>query len=349
MNLISIGCLTKSGFEVSFSGLQAIIKQNKTIILTASRSGETLYRADATLAPPTEVFLAASTTVATLATWHERFAHIDSRAVHRMASIIGINGMIVAPGGQKLHESCHGWLLGKMHKQPFTHRNYTTDYVDQLASFLNIQFEIKTAAPGLFVGLILTRGRLNKPILLSISQFIDKLKVTFNMSTSRAVTMPVLKGTPRLSTSTQASPTTVAAVHHIPYHHLVGSILYAALKIRPDVTLMASQLAQPFHNQTIIHWKAAKRILQYLGSTRYHGLEFGGKGHDNNIVVAYSDADYAGDPDSKRSTTGYILVLNGGRNQLQSAGVLHVNPLSPHLSCNRNILSLVIAQENWCT
>lgn len=132
VNLISIGCLTKSGFKVSFSGLQAIIKQNKTIILTASRSGETLYRADATLAPPTEVCLAANTTVAILSTWHERFAHINSRAVHRMASGIGVNGMIVAPGGRKLHDSCHGCLLGKMHKQPFTHSNYTADSIGQL-------------------------------------------------------------------------------------------------------------------------------------------------------------------------------------------------------------------------
>lgn len=115
VNLISIGCLAKSGFKVSFSGLQAIIKQNKTIILTASRSGETLYRADATLAPPTVVCLAASTTVATLSTWHEQLAHVNSRAVHRMASGIGVNGMLVAPFCRKLHESCHGCLLGKMH------------------------------------------------------------------------------------------------------------------------------------------------------------------------------------------------------------------------------------------
>jgi hypothetical protein len=60
VNLISIGWLTKCGLTVSFSGLQAIIKHNKTVILTASRSGETLYRADTTLAPLTAVCLAAS-------------------------------------------------------------------------------------------------------------------------------------------------------------------------------------------------------------------------------------------------------------------------------------------------
>jgi hypothetical protein len=92
--------------------------------------------------------------------------------------------------------------------------------------------------------------------------------------------------------------------------------MYAALKVRlevrPDVIFMASQLAQHFHNPTIIHWKAAKRILQYLGTTRYHGRELGSKSHDNYIVVAHSEADYAGDPDSKQSAIGYILVLNGG-------------------------------------
>ena len=225
--------------------------------------------------------------------------------------------------------------------------------VDQLISFLNTQFEIKTAAPGLFVGMIITRDRPNKIIYLSISHFIDKLVATFNMSTSRAVTMPVLKGTPRLSTSsTPPSPADIAAMHHIPYRQLVGSLMYAALTVRPDVAFMASQLAQHFHNPTMTHWKAAKRVLQYLGTTRYHGLSFGGKGHDNNIVVGYADADYAGDPDSRRSTTGYIFILNGGatswcsrRQPIVATSTMQSEYIAAS-DCSREVVSIRRLMEN---
>jgi hypothetical protein len=64
-------------------------------------------------------------------------------------------------------------------------------------------------------------------------------------------------------------------------------------------------MAQP----TIVHWQAAKHVLRYLAGTSNCGITFKGT---STSVLGYSDADYAGDLDTRRSTTGYIFMMNNG-------------------------------------
>ena len=60
---------------------------------------------------------------------------------------------------------------------------------------------------------------------------------------------------------------------------------------------------------TTVHWGMALTVLQ--AGTTDHGVCFGG-GKDNCELEGYCDADYAGDLDTRRSTTGYVFMLNGG-------------------------------------
>ena len=68
---------------------------------------------------------------------------------------------------------------------------------------------------------------------------------------------------------------------------------------------MAKYMAQP----TTVHWQAAKGVLRYLSGTRNYSITFSGS---DLKTVGYTDADYAGDLDTRRSTAGYVFVLNGG-------------------------------------
>lgn len=56
------------------------------------------------------------------------------------------------------------------------------------------------------------------------------------------------------------------------------------------------------------HWEAAKAILRYLNGTAGHGIWFGAAAG----LQGYCDSDYAGDVDTRRSTTGFVFLLNGG-------------------------------------
>ena len=60
---------------------------------------------------------------------------------------------------------------------------------------------------------------------------------------------------------------------------------------------------------TAVHWSAAKGVLRYLASTIDYGITFSG---GDAPLVGYCDSDYAGDVDSRRSTTGYVFIMHGG-------------------------------------
>ena len=49
-----------------------------------------------------------------------------------------------------------------------------------------------------------------------------------------------------------------------------------------------------------------------LASSRCHGLCFDGNEIVKNVLVGYSGTDYADDPDTRRSTSGYVFILNDG-------------------------------------
>ncbi len=59
------------------------------------------------------------------------------------------------------------------------------------------------------------------------------------------------------------------------------------------------------------HWHGVKRILRYIKGTLNYGLIFQAN-DDKGILTDYSDADWAGDIYSRRSTSGYVFQIKGG-------------------------------------
>ena len=101
---------------------------------------------------------------------------------------------------------------------------------------------------------------------------------------------------------------------HATYRMAVGSLLYLACWTRPDISFAVSELSRFVSAPAEAHMKAVKHLVRYLRGTMDLGLLYsktaGGAGPPS-VLTAYVDADWAGDPDSRRSTTGYVLVLNG--------------------------------------
>ena len=97
-----------------------------------------------------------------------------------------------------------------------------------------------------------------------------------------------------------------------PYAAVVGSLLYLSTCTRPDLTQAVGVLSKYMASPTTVHWQVAKGLLRYVASTTTYGIIYTGRNHDAPIIEGYCDADYAGDVDTRRSTSGYVFTMAGG-------------------------------------
>ncbi|RVW93240.1 Retrovirus-related Pol polyprotein from transposon TNT 1-94 [Vitis vinifera] len=96
----------------------------------------------------------------------------------------------------------------------------------------------------------------------------------------------------------------------IPYASAVGSLMYAQVCTRPDIAYIVGMLGRYLSNPGMDHWRAAKRVMRYLQRTKEYMLTY--RRLDQLELIGYSDSDFAGCQDSRRSTSGYIYLLAGG-------------------------------------
>ncbi|KAF1318371.1 Integrase catalytic core protein, partial [Globisporangium splendens] len=96
----------------------------------------------------------------------------------------------------------------------------------------------------------------------------------------------------------------------VPYRSAVGALMYLMVGTRPDLAAAVGTLSQFAADPCLTHWQTLKRVLRYLQATPTHGVCFFGS--DDGELIGYSDANWAGDIDTRRSTSGHAFVLNGG-------------------------------------
>ena len=89
------------------------------------------------------------------------------------------------------------------------------------------------------------------------------------------------------------------------YQRAIGSLTYAATCTRPDISAAVSVLSQFMSNPSETHWTGVKRVLRYLRGTSNYGLVYDGNG--SNELYGFCDADWAGDMNTRRSTSGYVF------------------------------------------
>jgi hypothetical protein len=90
------------------------------------------------------------------------------------------------------------------------------------------------------------------------------------------------------------------------YRSLTGALQYLTIT-RPEISYAVQQACLYMHDPRVPHFNHVKRILRYLKGTLDHSLHIN---HSSpTSLTAYSDADWAGCPDTRRSTSGYCVFL----------------------------------------
>jgi hypothetical protein len=87
---------------------------------------------------------------------------------------------------------------------------------------------------------------------------------------------------------------------------IVGALQYLTLT-RPDISFVVNKVCQFLHAPTMVHWAAVKRILRYLKNSTRIGLKI--SKCRTLLVSGFSDADWVGSLDDRRSTGGYAIFL----------------------------------------
>ena len=93
------------------------------------------------------------------------------------------------------------------------------------------------------------------------------------------------------------------------YRRLVGSLLYLAKQTRPDIMFTVNIVSRHMIAPTNQHWMCGKRLLRYLQGSKV--LKFTYTKEASYDLVGESDADWSGDVNDRKSTTGYYFKLNG--------------------------------------
>ena len=83
---------------------------------------------------------------------------------------------------------------------------------------------------------------------------------------------------------------------NIPYASTIGSIMYAQVYTRPNITFVVGMLGRYQSNLRMDYWRAIKKVLRYLQGIKDYMLMY--KRTDELEMIGYSDSDFVGCADS---------------------------------------------------
>lgn len=95
---------------------------------------------------------------------------------------------------------------------------------------------------------------------------------------------------------------------NVPSRNAVGCLMYLMVSTRPDLAAAVGVLSQFASDPCQTHWQALKRVFRYINGTRTHGIEF--LMSDDDSLQVYSNTDWAGDIESRRSTSDYAFMMD---------------------------------------
>jgi Reverse transcriptase (RNA-dependent DNA polymerase) len=143
-------------------------------------------------------------------------------------------------------------------------------------------------------------------IKLSQTRYIEKTLERYGMADCNGVQLPLKK---ELDSTDDGL---LSPEEQKEYQSLVGALNWTAVVTRPDLAYTLSRLSKHLSKPARIHKDAAKQTLRYLAGTKEYGLIYGCKTSDSNSakLIGYTDSNFAADTDNRRSTSGFLFMLN---------------------------------------
>jgi len=172
------------------------------------------------------------------------------------------------------------------------------------------KFKIKTNDQvRLFLNVCVFHDVVKKMLTIHQRHYIEDCLQKFGLADCKGAHTPMADV--RLSAKDQ--PDQIDSSMQSLYREMVGSLLYIASWTRPDIAYAVSELSRFLSNPGSVHLIAAKRVFRYLKQTISDGITYSLRMDEFpiNTLWGFVDSDWAGCPDTRRSTSGFVFILNG--------------------------------------
>ena len=182
--------------------------------------------------------------------------------------------------------------------------SYIYNIVAKISHYIKIE---EIGIVSMFLGNSITINYKTKMLYIDQKGYIEKLLTKFSIYNNPSFMPTKIPGEPGLKlkkSNTTASPNDIKE-----YQKQIGSLLYLALKTRPDITFATIYCARYMSNPNKDHFIALNRIWKYLLAYPNIGLVYNCLGNDL-YIKGYSDSDWGNDLDLRKSTSGYIFSLS---------------------------------------
>jgi hypothetical protein len=184
--------------------------------------------------------------------------------------------------------------------------------VNKLKVLLSREFDMKDLGTAKkILGMEIRRDKNAKRLWLSHPGYMKKVLERFNMENAKMVSTPLVN---HFHLPTSQCPRIVEEtkdMSKVPYASAMGCLTYAMVSTRPYLAYAVSVVSKCMANLRRQHWDEVKWIFRYLKGTIEYGITFVRQKSDLS-VIGYVDANYVGDLDNRRPTTGYVFTLVRG-------------------------------------
>lgn len=186
----------------------------------------------------------------------------------------------------------------------------STEVLLKFTQQLSDEFEIKVCKPSYFVGIEIDQNQASGIIKIHQATYVRRLIERFKMEEAKGISIPV---DPNVKLSRRMNPSNDEerkSMLKVPYSELIGSLQFLANVTRFDIAFGVNMLSRFLQDPGPEYWKAAKRVLKYLKGTSNEGISYNGI-ISKLTCICFSDANFAGDENERRFTSGYIATING--------------------------------------
>jgi hypothetical protein len=149
-------------------------------------------------------------------------------------------------------------------------------------------------------------------LIIHQKNYIDKIIRTFELNDKKGTDIPLQPNQNISGELLDKEDKLRNLVDTYKYRKTIGMLIYLMVGTRPDICFSVSLLSRFMQSPRELHWRLVKKLLLYVKTTQDYCLIYTKTKTKENIsqLIGYSDADYAGSVDDRKSTSGYIFKYN---------------------------------------